>query len=219
MKPKQFALASLLLALTAGCSRQAELDDAKRRIATLEAELVLEKLKASMPAPVVSNAQLSQLNPKAAEQEPHTTEQWVYRAEENKMSGGTSYYASLNSSNTVSFHSPYDGAQHGRLTVRTDPLQGRDIFFSIKKGQILCQFSSNCEILVRFDDGKPEKFSGTGPSDNSTDMVFILNYDRFLGKLRKAKTMRLSTNIYQEGSPMFEFDVSGFDHEKYFPKK
>lgn len=34
----------------------------------------------------------------------------------------------------------------------------------------------------------------------------------------KSKRVRLSANIYQEGQPVFEFDVSGFDKNKYKPK-
>jgi hypothetical protein len=42
---------------------------------------------------------------------------------------------------------------------------------------------------------------------------------KFVEKLLKAKQVRISTNIYQQGSPVFEFDVSGFNQEKYKPKK
>jgi hypothetical protein len=40
-----------------------------------------------------------------------------------------------------------------------------------------------------------------------------------VGKMLKAKTVRISPAIYQEGSPVFEFDVSGFDKEQYLPQK
>jgi hypothetical protein len=70
-----------------------------------------------------------------------------------------------------------------------------------------------------FDDAKPERFSAIGPADNSSETVFLRNYDRFLGKLRKAKTVRMSLNVYQQGAPVFEFDVSGFNEAKYSGKK
>ena len=134
------------------------------------------------------------------------------------MTGGTTRLAYVLSTNTVSFGSPYSGPQHGRLHLRTDPKYGRDVVFSIERGQLLCRSYEDCVVLVRFDEGKPEQFSAVGPADNSSDTVFIRNYDRFLGKLRKAKVVRLSINIYQEGAPIFEFDVSGFDHAKYLGK-
>ena len=134
------------------------------------------------------------------------------------MTGATIYHASVSSTNAVNFGSPYDGEQHGQLTLRTDPKYGRDLIFSIERGQLLCRSYEDCQAMIRFDDGKPENFSGIGPADNSSETVFIRNYDKFLGRLRKAKIVRISMNIYQEGAPVFEFDVSGFSQEKYLPK-
>jgi hypothetical protein len=145
--------------------------------------------------------------------------QWNYRAREEKMTGGTTYTASVSSSNTVNFGFPYSGAQNAHLSLRTDPKYGKDIIFSIEKGQFLCRSYEDCSVLVRFDNEKPVTFSGIGPADNSSDTVFIRNYERFISKLQKAKTVRISTNIYQQGAPVFEFDVSGFSQEKYRPKK
>ena len=135
------------------------------------------------------------------------------------MTGGTTYSASVLRSNTVTFRSPYGGEQYGSLALRTDPKYGKDVIFSIQRGQLLCRSYEDCEILVRFDDGKPEQFAGVGAADNSTEIVFIRNYERFLGKLRKAKIVRISLNIYQEGAPVFEFDVDGFNQAKYIQKK
>ena len=59
----------------------------------------------------------------------------------------------------ASFRSPYDGDQYGRLTLRIDPKYGKDVIFSIQRGQLLC--------------------------------------------------------ASYEGSPVFEFDVSGFSPVKY----
>jgi hypothetical protein len=74
-------------------------------------------------------------------------------------------------------------------------------------------------VLVRFDDEPPTNYSGVGAADNSTETIFIHNYDRFIGKVLKAKRVRISVNIYHEGAPVFEFDVSGFDQGKYKPTK
>ena len=88
---------------------------------------------------------------------------------------------------------------------------------SIERGQILCRSYEDCNVLVRFDDQKPATYSGVGPADGSSESVFIRNYQKFLVNLKKAKRVRISTEIYQEGSPVFEFDVSGFSEQKYKP--
>lgn len=216
----RFALTAALFVLASGCSEQSELIEARQRIAQLEAELAAERAKPSppavAPAPVLPASTAKLVEP---ETKPEAIGlQWVYDARDDKMTGGKTRHAYVLSTNTVGFGSPYSGAQHGRLALRTDPKYGRDVIFSIERGQLLCRSYEGCDVLIRFDDGKPERFAAVGPADNSSETVFIRNYDRFLGKLRRAKVVRISMNVYQEGSPVFEFDVSGFDHAKYIGK-
>lgn len=135
------------------------------------------------------------------------------------MSKGTSYHAAVSSTNTVEFGFPYAGAQYATLNLRIDPRNGKDVIFKIERGQILCHSYKDCTVLVRFDDEKATNYSAVGAADNSTETIFIRNYGRFVEQMLKAKQVRISTNIYQQGAPVFEFDVSGFDQQKYKPKK
>ena len=135
------------------------------------------------------------------------------------MGKGTTYWAQVTSSNTVNFDRPYDGPQHGTLTLRTHPRYGKNVIFQIEKGQILCRSYEDCTILVRFDDRKAERYSAIGAADNSTETIFIRNYSRFVDSMQKAKTVRIAVEIYHQGAPVFEFDVSGFDTAKYKPAK
>lgn len=215
-------IAAVLVALVSACSEQSELKAARERIAQLEAELKAEKGKShspsANPAPEKVTATAEPAPPKPEPQTELTGQQWIYSVREDKMTGGATHQAFVLSTNTVNFDFPYAGEQHGRLSLRTDPKYGRDIIFSIERGQLLCQSYEDCDVLVRFDNGKPEKFSAVGPADNSSETVFFRNYDRFLGKLLKAKTVRISLNVYQQGAPVFEFDVSGFNQAKYTGK-
>lgn len=145
--------------------------------------------------------------------------QWFYDQSEDPMAQGKSYGASVRSTNTVNFGFPYSGSQRGLLTLRTHPRHGKDVIFRIERGQILCHSYEDCTILVRFDDGKAQSFSAVGAADNSTETIFIRNYARFLTSMQKAKTVRIAIEVYQQGSPVFEFDVSGFDATKYVPTK
>jgi hypothetical protein len=145
--------------------------------------------------------------------------QWSYIQSADPMGDGTAYLASISSTNTVNFHSPYSGDQHARLSLRTHPRYGKDVVFRIEQGQFLCNSYEDCVVLVRFDEGKAAKFSAAGAEDNSTDTIFIRNYSQFVERLQKAKRIRISANIYQEGAPVFEFDVSGFDPNQYKPNK
>lgn len=104
------------------------------------------------------------------------------------------------------------------LTLRTHPRWGKHLMFRIEKGQLLCNSYDGCAVLVRFDDGKAERFSAIGPEDNSSEVLFIQNYGRFVEKMLKANRVRVAVSVFQEGNPTFEFDVSGFDVNKYRPK-
>jgi hypothetical protein len=53
----------------------------------------------------------------------------------------------------------------------------------------------------------------------STETLFIRNYNGFVKKMLEAKRVRIAANIYHQDAPVFEFDVSDFDQEKYKPKK
>lgn len=145
--------------------------------------------------------------------------QWFYNQIDDPMGKGTVHHAQVSSSNTVNFDFPYSGAQHATLMLRSHPRYGKDIIFSIEKGQILCRSYEDCTVIVRFDDESPTNYSAIGAADNSTETIFIRNYNRFSEKLLKAKRVRISANIYQQGAPVFEFDVSSFDQNKYKPKK
>lgn len=145
--------------------------------------------------------------------------QWSYYQNSDDMGKGTVYTAHVSSTNTVNFDFPYSGEQHATLSLRTHPRWGKDLFFRIEKGQLLCNSYDGCNVLIRFDDGAALTFSAIGPDDNSSEVLFIQNYGRFVEKMLKAKRVRIAVNVYQEGAPTFEFDVSDFDQAKYKPKR
>lgn len=150
--------------------------------------------------------------------EPILGKQWRYSVDEDPMSSSKTYFASVVSTNSVEFNFPYGGSQNGYLTLRTHPRHGKDVIFRIERGQILCPSYEGCTVLVRFDEEPATKYSANGAADNSTESLFLENYGRFAEKVLKSKRVRISAEIYQQGSPVFEFDVSGFDATKYRPE-
>lgn len=144
---------------------------------------------------------------------------WSYSHIDDEMSGKKTNIASVYSTNAVQFKFPYNGEQHASLKLRTHPRHGKDVMLSIEKGQILCYSSDECNVLVKFDDKEPIKFSALAPEDNSRDLIFIQNYNSFFEKMLSSKKVLISTKIYEEGAPTFTFDVSGFQKDQYLPKK
>jgi len=145
--------------------------------------------------------------------------QWNYTHLADTMAKGQIHQAVVLSSNTVTFDFPYSGAQRATLILRTHPRYGKDVIFQIERGQILCPSYEGCSVLVRFGEGEAVSFRAAGPADSSTEAVFIHDYEGFIRRMLRASRVRIAANIYQEGSPTFEFDVAGFDQAKYRPPK
>ena len=145
--------------------------------------------------------------------------QWDYENDQDKMGKGTAYFASVTSANTVDFNFPYSGSQHATLMLRSHPRFGKSVILSVERGQFLCHSYDGCVVLVRFDDQEAQRYTATGPSDNSTTSIFIKDYSRFVKTLNRAKRVRVAAEFFQQGSPIFEFDVSNFDESKLNQKK
>ena len=135
------------------------------------------------------------------------------------MGKGRIHQAIAVSTNMVKFEFPYNGLQRGTLLLRTHPKSGKDVILSIERGQFLVRSYEDSKALVRFDDGEPIGYAVVGAEDHSTDMVFFRDYQSFVERMLKAKRVRVSVPIYRQGSPVFEFEVSGFDAEAYLEKR
>jgi hypothetical protein len=146
---------------------------------------------------------------------PSPADKWSYRTDTDAMTSKESRYASIQSENTVDFDFPYSGPQHATLILREHPSYGRDILFTIEQGQFICPSYDGCNVSVRFDDNATQAWSASPPSDHSTTTLFLANYSSFVRKLRSAKAVRIQAGVYQEGQPVFEFDVSGYDHKRF----
>ena len=126
------------------------------------------------------------------------------------ISGKTGRLAWSVSTNSFQFKWPYNGSQNAALHLRHHPRWGKDVFLSFERGQFNCRLD-DCRVMVRFDDGKPMAFSAVEPDDHSTTVLFISDYDRFVGALRKAKKVAIEASVYQNGNPVFEFNVAGLE--------
>lgn len=131
---------------------------------------------------------------------------WLYSSDVDKMTGKTTRWAQIISTNSLSFAFPYDGPNKGYLSVRQKSPKDVDVVVVIGKGQILCSRVDGCPIKVRFDDAPPVTFVGAPPSDQSSDTVFIATPTRFLASAQKAKRILIQLNVYQNGAPILEFE-------------
>lgn len=132
---------------------------------------------------------------------------WAYDSYKDEMSGVTVKTAKAKSLNDVEFGFPYQGKQSGTLYLRNHPRHGKEVIFTIEKGQIVCQVST-CQINVKFGEGKPSTMQANRPADHSSTVLFIGGHDRFVSNLKKVKEVRIEVPFYREGVRVFTFDVS-----------
>jgi hypothetical protein len=140
---------------------------------------------------------------------------WSYSSATDPMTSRVARTATIQSENTVNFDFPYQGEQRGRLMLRNHPSYGRDILLHIGSGQFLCPSYDGCSVRIRFDEGPAERWHANAAADHSTTVIFISGYSRFVERMRRARTVRIQAEIYQEGSPTFEFRTGGFDRERF----
>jgi zinc-ribbon domain len=136
---------------------------------------------------------------------------WSYSSDEDKVRGGTSYFARATSTNEVQLAAPYDGGSSLGMTVRKSPAYGTDVMLVLSSGQLMCPSYEGCYGTVRFDSGPAERVALSGAADNSSDTVFIDGAADFIAKLKKAHKVIVELEIYQGGRPQFEFDVKGLN--------
>ena len=139
---------------------------------------------------------------------------WSYSQDEDKVRGGTTYYASTTSTNSIAQDFPYDSETTMTMTVRRSPAHGMDVILTISSGQMMCPSYDGCSGTVRFDNGPPERVRFNGPADNSSETVFVVGAKQFIAKVKRAEKVTVEKTLYQAGSPQFEFNVSGlkWDH-------
>lgn len=192
-------------------------DESKKAIdSKANTDKTAETITAGQPKEAVNNE--AALPPESEMEKQLEGKAWIYLNRMDQMTDTPEYTAAILSKNTVNFKWPYSGEQRARLILRTAPKTGKDVIFQIDKGQFLCPPGSGCKVDVRFDDGSVITYEANPPGDYKKTTIFISGYEGFIDKLMKAKTVRLSTNIYQESNPVFVFDVQGFNHDSYTGK-
>lgn len=181
------------------CAPTAENDNV-----TAEADNALNAASSAIDA--ASNA-LSTADVEIAK--PEGRPSWVYSNSSDPMADEQTERACVQSSNIIYLSPPY-GETGARLCLRNSPQFGRDAYVSLNEnGQILCRSYESCSIRVRFDKTPAQTWSAIGPSDNSTDMIFIENRSDLERKLRSSKVTNVQLEFYQNGMQTFTFNTAG----------
>jgi hypothetical protein len=139
---------------------------------------------------------------------------WEYNTSSDEMRGQVTYFACVTSENELQFEFPYNGGASAQLCFRSSPKFGKDVYVKLSKGQFNCSSVSECSVSAKFDDRPISEFSAIGPSDGSTETLFIKNYSRFLASTRSSKYAVIEAEYFRHGDMQLRFPTSGlkWDH-------
>lgn len=130
---------------------------------------------------------------------------WVYNESPDEMGRGVTRTAMTISPNSISFDFPYNEVQYPVLMLRRSPKFGLDVMVRIDSGQFLCPSYDGCRVNVRFGSGRVQRFGANGPSDHSTNVLFLDNASGFIAALKKAPTVSVEAEFYQAGWRVLTF--------------
>jgi hypothetical protein len=83
-----------------------------------------------------------------------------------------------------------------------------DVILSVSKGQFLC-YVNGCSVAVKFDGGGVARFFAEEADDGETNLIFIEGAAGFIAKLKKAKTVTIEAEFFQEGNRQMTFPIKG----------
>jgi len=170
-----------------------------------------ERQKAKLEAARKQQEPAVVVEPKAtATPSPAGPTKWTYSEDQDKMGRGTTIVAEVVSSNAVHFGFPYAGETHAAIQLRNSPKYGQDIMLRVERGQFVSSHAKEF-VTARFDERRIVEFDIRESVERTTGLLFIHDDEEFISELRKAKSVKIEADFYQEGPRVFEFDVRGLD--------
>lgn len=140
---------------------------------------------------------------------------WHYKDKKDEMSGGITHTAAVMSANKINLEFPYHGGTIAWFELSNHPRFGRQIIFTINKGQLPCSSFDGCKVLLRFDDSIPIEYFAQPAADGSSDVLFIKDFDKhIIENLKVSKQLIIEAMFYRSGNHQFKFNISGLEWQE-----
>lgn len=144
---------------------------------------------------------------------------WRYNQNRDEMRDTTSYYANLDSTNSIDLLSPYNGGSKLTIAVYSaDDNLIKSAGLLLSKGMINCNKGEPCKVNVKFDNGKIQELHTSLLADDY-DVLGISSPKSFVQSMKMAKNLIIEVPLYKNGEKQFKFDLSGLQWEVEKDKK
>lgn len=137
---------------------------------------------------------------------------WSYSRYPDKVRGGFTDKACKRSKEKVYLEWPYEPV-YAVICLRVNSNKSKDVYVELMgNGQIMCNSYDGCRLPVRLGDlGKPKFYSGVGPSDGSSNIVFLTPSGKLFDNLKNGTKAIVEIEFYQAGRQQIEFDTTGLE--------
>jgi hypothetical protein len=132
---------------------------------------------------------------------------WSYDEGADQMRGTRWKTATVDALGKLDFAFPYNGGSTASIELRQMGKR-QDVLLMVSKGQFMCHVDG-CSIAVKFDDGPVTQYSAAESDDGSNDHIFIEGTAGFTAKLKKATSVTIEAEFFQEGNRQMTFPVQG----------
>lgn len=143
---------------------------------------------------------------------------WTAEDRIDPISGKMVYGVSAKSRNSVDLDFPF-GKIRAKLEIQAHPVFGRRAAILMTGGIASCSVTVPCELLIRFDEGSPQRFDGVVPDSGANDVLLVRQYVKFIALLKKSKSAYIAIPFYKQGIEVFEFSVKDFSDAMLRPVK
>ncbi|MBO4589076.1 MAG: hypothetical protein J5711_09310 [Bacteroidales bacterium] len=133
--------------------------------------------------------------------------EWIDRSWTDEMTDEENVSMTLTSDNYFEFDFPYNGGTRLKIDVRYRKQDGNQVLLSVNRGQLMetTSYQKN-EVVVRFDDDAPMRFTTNEPADHSSNLLFLNNPRKFINRAKTANKILIQVPTYDNGQPTFSFE-------------
>lgn len=135
---------------------------------------------------------------------------WSYSDGRDEMRQTKIRVASIESPEKLDFPFPYNGGSTATLRIQKHKNQ-TTIWLAVDKGQLLCSFTGDTVIPVKFDSGKVQEYRCLNAQGGASNTFALQPASRFLSKLKASKKVIIEATFFRSGARQIGFEVEGLD--------
>lgn len=131
---------------------------------------------------------------------------WLYKFSGDATKGVQGVAAQTISTNVAKLKMPY-GSSKMEITLVKNKKDEVEVLLQVI-GQFECTTAkADCHLVARFDNQKAERFNFKIAPNGRDDLIYLVEKEKFVERMKASKQLALSVNIYNNGFVKYYFNV------------